>query len=635
MNKILCPNSALSIILFLVLFTAASGSSAVSAQSGFQARLEKPDFSGYPVLKTYLDVFAEDGGFVSGLTSSDVQLLENDQPRKLLEFQELNPGIQLVLAVNIAPPFAIQDDTGTSRWGYLSAALSSWAGQEPLNGSDDLSLITNDGWERAHLREWDLLAAALNRYRPQPRETASNLNVLARAVEIASDPTPELGMKRILILLTPPPSPEDVAALESLTSLALENDVRVYPWLVSSPAYFNSTGSEQLQAMAEKTGGEFFTFSGPETIPDLESEFQKLRGTYLLEFVSGINTSGSHRLEAVVSYQDQEIPAAREFPLTILPPNLILISPPQELIRENPRPEQEDYPVEAYQPQTYQLEAIIEFPDNLPRPIEKTVLRVDGEIEDTNQSPPFDTFLWDLSKYTESGTHYISIEIQDAAGLNNLSIRTPIEIHVDQPALPFSSLITKNTLPLLGLLAVILAFGVIFMLIVRGVIRPREVIGQNGDPKSRKHLLRSSPPRDQASSSVPTEGEESPSHQMPPFAYLIPEEEPAEGLFDSYLPVFEQEITFGSDPSSAIIALADPSVAKLHARLIKVSDEAFELEDEGSETGTWVNYKQLNPNQSGLIKEGDLVHFGRVGFRIQTTPPAGGPETDILKEHEA
>jgi hypothetical protein len=635
MDKKLARKPALRVFFLLILLAGISRSPRAAAQNGLQAQLERPDFSEFPELKTYLDVFSEDGTFLSGLERGDVQLLEDDQPRELLTLQELHPGVQLVLAVNIAPPFAIQDVTGTSRWGYLEETLSSWASQEQLNADDDLSLITNDGLEKTHLRDRALLAGALARYQPQPRETASNLNVLARALEIASDPPPELGMKRVVILLTPPPSPEDVAALQSLTSLALENQVRVYPWLVSSPAYFNSAGAEQLQALAEETGGKFFAFSGTETIPDLESEFQALRGTYLIKYLSGINTGGEHQLRAVINYQEQEITAARVYSQSILPPNPILISPPQQITRKNPGSAESDLPLTEYRPQNYQLEVLIEFPDELPRPINKSILRVDGEVEAVNHNPPFNLFLWDISRYTNSKTHYISVEVEDTIGLSSTSVRTPIDIQVNQPDLPLSALLSKNTLLFLGLLAAILLFATILILIIRGVIRPREVIGQTGSPNARNSNNKPVHSKQMSVPSGPDREDHLPLERTAPIALLIPEEKPATDLFDQNLPIYEEEITFGRHPSSAIIALPDPSVAELHARLTRISSHSFRIQDQGSLTGTWINYKKLNPNQAGRIYEGDLFHIGRVGFRLQTQHLPGTAAPASFKEYQA
>jgi len=77
------------------------------------------------------------------------------------------------------------------------------------------------------------------------------------------------------------------------------------------------------------------------------------------------------------------------------------------------------------------------------------------------------------------------------------------------------------------------------------------------------------------------------------------------------------EVRVGRDPEQATWVLEDPSVSPLHARFRYDEEaQAYRLADMGSEAGTWVNYAPVS--RSGLLLEtGDLVHIGRVGFRVQ------------------
>ncbi len=60
----------------------------------------------------------------------------------------------------------------------------------------------------------------------------------------------------------------------------------------------------------------------------------------------------------------------------------------------------------------------------------------------------------------------------------------------------------------------------------------------------------------------------------------------------------------------------DPSIEGLHAQLKREPDGVFRLSDAGSIGGTWVNYTPVS--QEGVcLEHGDLIHFGRVGFRFQ------------------
>jgi hypothetical protein len=74
------------------------------------------------------------------------------------------------------------------------------------------------------------------------------------------------------------------------------------------------------------------------------------------------------------------------------------------------------------------------------------------------------------------------------------------------------------------------------------------------------------------------------------------------------------------DPSQASVVLDDPSVEGLHARLLREVDGSLRLRDEGSVAGTWVNFLPVAEGGQ-VLQHGDLIHFGRVGFRFTQRDP--------------
>jgi predicted component of type VI protein secretion system len=94
------------------------------------------------------------------------------------------------------------------------------------------------------------------------------------------------------------------------------------------------------------------------------------------------------------------------------------------------------------------------------------------------------------------------------------------------------------------------------------------------------------------------------------------------------LPISGREVVFGSDRNRTSYQLDDPSVEKVHARLRQARDGSFELRDEGSVAGTWVNYAPVSHSWTRL-EEGDLVHVGRVGFRFHTSVPTRPRRTKV------
>jgi len=94
-----------------------------------------------------------------------------------------------------------------------------------------------------------------------------------------------------------------------------------------------------------------------------------------------------------------------------------------------------------------------------------------------------------------------------------------------------------------------------------------------------------------------------------------------------------QEVTFGSDPHLVVVAVDEPSVHPLHARLTRSGEGSFVLSDEGSVAGTWVNFVKIN-GKGQPLHHGDLVHLGRAMFRFELSaaPPPQEFEVSLVDD---
>lgn len=616
----------------------------VKAQTGQRATLTPPQTENFPQMTSYLDVYDSAGDFLAGLTSEKITLTENGIPRPILGLEELAPGAQVVVAINLSPPFAIRDATGQSRFERLKQTLIDWGNNLPPENTDDLSIITNDGIEKTHLSSPRLWTFTLENYLPEPRETASNLNVFAHAIDLASDPLPQQAMKRVVFLITSTPTPEDVASILALMDRAQDNQVRVFAWLVSSPAFFDSAGAQQLRVTAEETGGAFFAFSGPEVLPSPEDYIAPLRGTYRLTYQSQITSGGGHTLDARIQSPAGEIATTTEFQLAIQPPNPIFVSPPIKITRENPTPENKSAKIITYTPTSQEIDVIIEFPDGHPRPLKETVLYVDGKEEAKNTAAPFDKFTWDLRQYEESETHYLEVSALDDLGLRKTSVATPIEVLVNKPEIQIESIrkinevVKEYQVTVISLGAVIVIAVVFLILLLRGNIRPKAF--QRSEKTTAKLDVKKEEPEE---ATAPTVTEKTTawinrfSWPQPKkdtkqaSATLEPISEQAQKLFPEPISVYNAEETFGKEASSATILLKESSVNALHARLEFISENTFKLSDEGSVAGTWVNYQPIG-EEGSILQHGDIVHIGRVGFRFLVQDKSVHKEVIITSE---
>ncbi len=91
------------------------------------------------------------------------------------------------------------------------------------------------------------------------------------------------------------------------------------------------------------------------------------------------------------------------------------------------------------------------------------------------------------------------------------------------------------------------------------------------------------------------------------------------------IPIVGQSVYIGRDPARAQIVFSDPTVSRLHARIVEESDGVFLLYDEGSSSGTYVNEKPVT-HEPVRLSSGDFIEFGRV--RVIFVPESDAEVTE-------
>ena len=605
-----------------------------STQSTTLVRQSPPEIDTFPTITALMKVWDEKRQFVSGLTAQDITILEDDQRIRVTELNELRPGVQLVVAINPGPTFAFLNTQGITRYDYLVTALERWS--TSLKGStiDNLSLLTNSGPNENHLSSINTWLNALREAPSDHRNAMPSLQILSRAIDVASDPIPREGMGRAILLITQNPDRSAILAIQSLGARAIQADVGVFVWMVSSESFFTTQGALALQEMAIQTGGQFFGFSGPEPIPDIETYLEPLRSIYALSYESKITSSGSHELAVEINSNTFEaVTSAQSFELNVRPPNPIFVSPPARIYRS--LVPETDTSSTGYTPNEQILEILLEFPDGYERPLVRTTLYVDGKISAENTQEPFHVFTWDLSVYGESARSILQVEAVDALGMSSVSIETPVDITVQHPPKGITSTVSLNSPVLVTIIVFMTGAILTLVLVLAGRIRPKPHSTKpktSNDPVFQPVI----PPEDTSQSQQhhrltqwanqisawltrPQQIEKD-----EPYAFLEPLMEPNGGkmsLSTLPIPVSTPELTLGSDPVHATLVLEDSSISDLHARLRREKDGSFYLSDHDSIAGTWVNYAPAS-TEGTFIDHCDLIHIGRVAFRFKRNSPS-------------
>ena len=618
-----CHYFSLKLLILLLIFFLALPLP-VEAQASGSAAITPPSTSSYPIFSTNLVAYDSQGNFIHNLSSAQIQLFEDGEPLTILRLEEQRPGASIAIVLNPGPPFAIQNSQGVSRYDFVVDALAGWGMSRVGTNIDDLSLLTTGGASTNHVTNPADLVTVLNSGQVDARTAVPGLDTLFEAENLVMDAGSRSSIGRAILFVTPPLEGVVDDTIDNIISQAQQNNIRINVWMVSSPGTFSSQAADQLADLAENTGGSYFVYTGEEELPDPEIYFEALRSNYHLEYESKLTTSGTHQLQAQVETNAEPVSTLPQlFEFEILAPMSTFISPPLVITRGPLNDESisfmdEDIPPVLY-PQEQVISTIIDFPDRRTRGLNRSALFVDGELVVENTSPPFDKFIWSIQNYNESGTHLLQVEVEDIFGMKGQSAEIPVEIRLELPApSPFSTL-NKN-IPIISALVVILGGSILFLaLILSGRIKPKlpgKTIRWRREKDSLVQPTANSgrPSQKRRSSWTGAQISEN------TIALLIPISEPPADARLSPIPLENEDITFGRDPNLADIFFDDPALEAVHARLVSDSKGNFQLIDEGTVAGTWINYTPVSKEGSRL-ENGDWIHIGRIGFRFELNRP--------------
>lgn len=89
-----------------------------------------------------------------------------------------------------------------------------------------------------------------------------------------------------------------------------------------------------------------------------------------------------------------------------------------------------------------------------------------------------------------------------------------------------------------------------------------------------------------------------------------------ETLPNAFIILKHPVVTIGSDPALSDVILTEPSIAPQHACFTLATNGAVTLSDQGSASGTRVNFAPLS--RKGIRLENlDIIHIGKMVFRFE------------------
>ncbi len=569
-------------------------------------RVSRPISDDFPQITLYISVTDGAGEHISGLTSSNFSVFENDALQLDHTVTEEQVGTRQVFVINTTADMKVRDALGRSRFELARQVLLSWWRMPAVSeiNVDDFRLVTAEGILVSYTRSTADLAATLDEFTPTFDESISGYDILLRALDVALEVPSHPGMPTHVVFLTPLMRiPQDVS-ISNIITRARMSGIVIHPVLFGQAENMEQSEAEPLRQLAEATGGQFLLFDPKQGLSDLAGKILAQRSEYKLTYPSSVISSGSHLVQVRLTDVDLEVYSEiQTFEINVMPPDVAFIQPPNQITRET---DEANLPLDELPPTSQTLQLLITFPDGHPRPLRQSQLVVDGEIVAVRIQKPFDNLEWDLRGYLQSQAHTIQAVVEDSLGLQGVSIELPVSIEVQSPPRGLSSLRSAIG-PVIGAV-VILILGIAISTVILSGTRTQPAVAtetKQGSSVLRQRLKRAGYRKQTA----PQEAE----------ARLVLLDKDDTEL--DAIPLTGVDVILGRDPSMTPAPLLDPSVSNLHARLIRQAGGNYLLKDQGSEAGTWVNYDEIS-EEGRILSHGDLIHIGRVKMRfLQSTPP--------------
>lgn len=610
---------------------------AVSAQDEVfgRATIHEINTLEFPEVSFFLEGYDQTGQAFSSLIATDISIIENGQPPIPIQALQLSePGYQTILAYNLSPAFSTTSNSGISRYQAITDHIITWLNSRPVNTPDDFSLVTDTGLQEIRSHDLPEFIETLQSYQPNLTTSQPSLTSLMQALDLATDSSANPLTRRAILYITSQPNISNVAAIPGLIERALQQNVPIYVWMVglASAPSTNPSVVEPLKDLAEKTGGQFFIFSGQEELPDIEEYFRPNRYLYQVTYTSEINQSGAQSISAVIGQEGSSITSeTTSFNLTVEAPTLILINPPL-LIHRTWSVDPLDNRKRELGPNQAEIRFMTQFLDGHPREIRSARLFVDGELYAQILQPPFEKFNVDLTPFINDQEISFSIEMEDQLGLSASTQPALIEIQVDPMPLTFWEGLKRLELTperWIILASIILSGSILIIAIV--LVGKRKAFFREQAAKRKRAI----DPLTQPVKIKQADERSKPSGKKPPIpakkveALLIPLNAHYEPDRKKTVALDKKEWVIGSDAKQARLVILNSSLDDVHARLSYTAQGDYWLRDQNSIAGTWVNFTPIS-TKGVKLRHGDIVHFAKAMYRFEFSHPTEDREIQIF-----
>lgn len=552
---------------------------------------------------------------------------------------------------------------------------------------DDVSLITPEQELLIHASTRGPMVDALDRYATEFAGATDHVALLTRAIDIASDATTRPGMRRIVVFASNGLADNNVPVdVETLVQRAQSAGIKVITIYVGPDGTQEGPGARALQSLAEQTGGVHIYLAGDDSLAPVFDTLAAERGQYQIEYRSMLNETGQHRLGVSVELANGQIVRTRDavFQLRVEPPAVALGTLPEsaepatsdatlvipyslnfsdghvrtlrsvELLvdgdvaaRANEGGEAIDWPLTGITEsltRTVQIRVVDELgleglsptatvfvaapPAKIVQPAAATM---------TARATPYALWAgllslvalvafgayvwhrqgWQLPQALKNLRLPGRPTVGKAAPLPQEPGEAPGAGSAPQPAVarPVSAepiTTVETTQPMRPARAN--GSGRLRMPDLGNLARPqmpRVTVPSLALPR------RLTQPLSAAFAAAQQRGDLANSHAV---LELVDRSAPQRTRIE----LNGVSLRFGRDPDLAEVTFDDRSVSRLHARIEAVAENVYRIFDEGSTSGTWVNFSQVTSPEGQELSTGDVINLGRVKLKFKKPRKVNG-----------
>ena len=583
------------------------------AQQETEFRIGQLDISQFPTVR--FNLFSADSRRVP-LSINELQtmsLREAGVPIANYELTAVPVGVDIIFVIDANGDYRAQDLSGDTREEVAVATINRFAERVMSPSSlDRVSIVVADNNnENGRFLIQDnsnpqSIGQAINSYNPAADAPVPLNDMMTTAIDHLAS-IRENGRFQAILLLSDATRINGQLNYDELTSQAQTIDLPLYVAILGTEASSDEIGN--AAALTNPTRADFIHIPNAATIDPIYLIWQRQANQIQVTYRSNLTSSGSYPISANVG----TLLANTSLDLTIEPPQVAIQLDSDTIIRRGDAP---DTPLEDLQPAQVTIPVIVRWPDSLTRKITAVNWFIDGQPQPLANMPDFDEngrlqLTWPILT-TDISSHQHQVQVVDEIGLIGDSETVTINIDVERPLPPTATpeptitptpeitapqpTITATNLILLMTVIGIIAIG---LLLLRRARRRRQP--QRPKPKRRGQKATQAIPM-RISEATPI-----------PFLEIID----AQPGTIARIPLHGDNITIGRDDTVAQVVLNDSSVSRLHAR-IRQRDNAYWLYDEGSTSGTSLNYERLGLAPRALAHN-DTIQIGRIALRFRLT----------------